>query len=169
METGQETDDGDPYVCFRRREVRQARKTRGRDAQSIEKLRKLRRELEDARALIALVKQRELTKGELLKMERTLFDQRMKFKETKRKLNIKNDDEDLINQKVSLSFGGLAGSNIVAKSIRLIFAASAPEEQACATDTSPASFRSSDTSILSCGRSPGRDGSACAAAGHSPR
>lgn len=100
METGQETDDGDPYVCFRRREVRQARKTRGRDAQSIEKLRKLRRELEDARKLIALVKQREVNKAELLGVEGTLFDQRVKLKETKRKLGIKADDEDLLNQKV---------------------------------------------------------------------
>lgn len=33
FETNQETDDADPYVCFRRREVRQVRKTRGRDAQ----------------------------------------------------------------------------------------------------------------------------------------
>lgn len=98
-ETGQETDDGDPYVCFRRREMRHTRKTRGRDAQSIEKLKKLRRELEDARRLVAMVKQRELTKGESLALEKTLFDQRTRVKETKRKLGIKTDDDDLINQK----------------------------------------------------------------------
>jgi enhancer of polycomb-like protein len=36
FEKNLETDDADPYVCFRRREVRQVRKTRGRDAGSTE-------------------------------------------------------------------------------------------------------------------------------------
>ncbi|KAK2822985.1 Enhancer of polycomb-like protein 1, partial [Arthroderma sp. PD_2] len=99
FETGQDTDDGDPYVCFRRREVRLARKTRGRDAQSAEKLRRLRKELEDARQLIAMVQQRELGRKEALAAERQLFMQRSEVKEMKRKLGIKDDDEDLINQK----------------------------------------------------------------------
>ncbi|KAK2749438.1 Enhancer of polycomb-like protein 1 [Myotisia sp. PD_48] len=99
FETGQDTDDGDPYVCFRRREVRQARKTRGRDAQSADKLRRLRKELEDARQLIAMVRQRELARKESFATERQLFLQRAEVKEMKRKLAIKDDDEDLINQK----------------------------------------------------------------------
>ncbi|KAJ5166367.1 Enhancer of polycomb-like protein 1 [Penicillium canariense] len=99
FETGQDTDDSDPFVCFRRREVRQIRKTRGRDAQSAEKLRRLRKELEDARQLVALVRQREVARKEMLAMERTLFVQRNEVKEMKRKLNIKDDDEDLIHQK----------------------------------------------------------------------
>ncbi|KAJ5715129.1 Enhancer of polycomb-like protein 1 [Penicillium malachiteum] len=99
FETGQDTDDSDPYVCFRRREVRQIRKTRGRDAQSAEKLRRLRKELEDARQMVALVRQREVARKEMLIMERTLFLQRAEVKEMKRKLNIKDDDEDLVNQK----------------------------------------------------------------------
>ncbi|KAJ5475892.1 hypothetical protein N7475_001621 [Penicillium sp. IBT 31633x] len=99
FETGQDTDDSDPFVCFRRREVRQIRKTRGRDAQSAEKLRRLRKELEDARELVALVRQREIARKEMLSMERHLFKQRCEVKEMKRKLNIKDDDEDLINQK----------------------------------------------------------------------
>jgi enhancer of polycomb-like protein len=103
LETGQDTDDADPYVCFRRREVRQVRKTRGRDAQSTEKLRRLRKEMEDARQLMALVKQREMTRREILKVERTLFEQRSSMKDVKRKLGIKGDDLDLINQKVSSS------------------------------------------------------------------
>lgn len=101
FETGQETDDSDPYVCFRRREVRQVRKTRGRDAQSAEKLRRLRKELEDSRQLVALVRQRELARREMLAIERHVFLQRSEVKEMKRKLNVKDDDEDLINQKVS--------------------------------------------------------------------
>ncbi|EEP78218.1 conserved hypothetical protein [Uncinocarpus reesii 1704] len=99
FESGQDTDDSDPYVCFRRREVRQARKTRGRDAQSAEKLRRLRKELEDARQLVALVRQREMARKEQFSIERQLFMQRAEVKEMKRKLGIKDDDEDLINQK----------------------------------------------------------------------
>ncbi|KAI5297407.1 NADH-ubiquinone oxidoreductase 40 kDa subunit, partial [Ascosphaera pollenicola] len=98
-ETGQETDDSDPYVCFRRREVRQVRKTRGRDAQSAEKLRKLRKELEDARELLALVRQRESARKEQLLVEKQLFQQRCEVKEMKRKLQLRDDDDDLVNQK----------------------------------------------------------------------
>jgi enhancer of polycomb-like protein len=108
FETGQDTDDSDPFVCFRRREVRQIRKTRGRDAQSAEKLRRLRKELEEARQLVALVRQREIARKEMLGMDRTLFTQRNEVKEMKRKLNIKDDDEDLINQKVSTTTSSIA-------------------------------------------------------------
>ena len=100
FETGQETDDADPYVCFRRREVRQVRKTRGRDAQVTEKLKKLRKELEDARYLVHMVKQREMLHKEQLSIDRSIFEQRAKVKDVKRDLTIKGDDEDLINQKV---------------------------------------------------------------------
>ena len=100
LEKDQEADEGDPYVCFRRREIRQTRKTRARDTQSADKLRKLRRELEDARQIVALVKQRELTAREMLAMNRQVFEQRLAVKEAKRALGIKGDDEDLINQKV---------------------------------------------------------------------
>ncbi|KAI1990285.1 Enhancer of polycomb-like protein 1 [Ophidiomyces ophidiicola] len=100
FESGQDTDDSDPYVCFRRREVRQARKTRGRDAQSAEKLRRLRKELDDARQLVALVRQREVARKEQFAIDRQVFLQRSEVKEMKRKLGIKDDDEDLINQKV---------------------------------------------------------------------
>lgn len=99
FETGQDTDDADPYVCFRRRELRQIRKTRNRDAQSAEKLRKMRKELEDARQLLAMVKQREMIRKEVLIIDRTVFQQRTEVKETKRKLGIKGDDDDLVNQK----------------------------------------------------------------------
>lgn len=101
FETGQETDDSDPYVCFRRREVRQVRKTRGRDAQVTEKLKKLRRELEDARVLLHNVRQREYLKRDQLAIDREIFEQRSAVKDTKRKLGIKGDEEDLVNQKPS--------------------------------------------------------------------
>ena len=101
FETNAETDDSDPYVCFRRREIRQTRKTRGRDAQVTEKLKKLRKELEDARQLMHLVKQREILRKEQLHADRRVFEQREELRAMKRKLGVKDVDEDLlINQKV---------------------------------------------------------------------
>ncbi|KAI9768438.1 MAG: Enhancer of polycomb-like protein 1 [Geoglossum simile] len=99
FETGQEKDDSDPYVCFRRREVRAVRKTRGRDAQSAEKLRKLRKELELARHGLAMVKQREMLKKDILASDRQIFEERVQVKEEKRRNGFKDDDEDLVNQK----------------------------------------------------------------------
>lgn len=101
FETNLETDDADPYVCFRRREVRQVRKTRGRDAQVTEKLKKLRKELEEARLLMSQVKRREAMIREQLATDKLIFEQRHAVKELKRKLSIKGDDDELlITQKV---------------------------------------------------------------------
>lgn len=100
FEKNQELDDGDPYVCFRRRDARQTRKTRNRDVQSTDKLKRLRKELEEGRRLISLAYTRELTKRDLLKTDKDIFEQRVKVKDTKMKLGIKGDDEDLINQRV---------------------------------------------------------------------
>lgn len=99
FETGQDSDDSDPYVCFRRRELRQIRKTRNRDAQSAEKLRKLRLELETARNVLLMVKRREQMRRDVLELDRQVFEQRLSFRDTKRKLGIKGDEELLINQK----------------------------------------------------------------------
>ncbi|KAI0490771.1 enhancer of polycomb-like-domain-containing protein [Xylaria cf. heliscus] len=99
FETHQEHDDMDPYVCFRRREVRQTRKTRARDVQVADKLKKLRRELEDGRQLVVFSHRREVFKRELLKTDKLVYEQRAKLKETKIKLNIKADDDDLVNTK----------------------------------------------------------------------
>ena len=99
FETGQDSDDSDPYVCFRRRELRQIRKTRNRDAQSAEKLRKLRLELETARNVLLMVKRREQMRRDVLELDRQVFEQRQSFRDAKRKLSIKGDEELLINQK----------------------------------------------------------------------
>ncbi|KAL1650655.1 Enhancer of polycomb-like protein 1 [Didymella pomorum] len=96
FETNLETDEADPYVCFRRREVRQVRKTRGRDAQVTEKLKKLRNELEQARLLMAQVKRREALMRDSLANDKQIFEQRHAVKEIKRRLNIKTDDEELL-------------------------------------------------------------------------
>ncbi|PSK56674.1 hypothetical protein B9Z65_6298 [Elsinoe australis] len=101
-ETGAETDDADAYVCFRRREVRQARKTRGRDAQVVDKLRKLRRELEDARQLVHSVNAREKLALDRIDVDRKVFEQRQELKRVKIQHGIKGDKDDedlLINQR----------------------------------------------------------------------
>ncbi|KAF1933620.1 uncharacterized protein M421DRAFT_415968 [Didymella exigua CBS 183.55] len=96
FETNLETDEADPYVCFRRREVRQVRKTRGRDAQVTEKLKKLRNELEQARLLMTQVKRREALMRDSLANDKQIFEQRHAVKEIKRRLSIKIDDEELL-------------------------------------------------------------------------
>jgi enhancer of polycomb-like protein len=103
FEKHQDSDDLDPYVCFRRREVRLTRKTRARDVQSADKLKRLRRELEDGRQLIIASYEREMLKKEMLNTDRLIFEQRAQLKEAKIRLGIKTDDEDLINQKVRSS------------------------------------------------------------------
>jgi enhancer of polycomb-like protein len=104
FEKHQESDEADPYVCFRRREVRQTRKTRARDVQSAEKLKRLRKELEEGRQLVLAAHNREVLKAEMLKADRAIFELRAQLKEHKIRLGIKTDDEDLINQKVSRPF-----------------------------------------------------------------
>lgn len=99
FETHQESDDTDPYVCFRRREARQTRKTRGRDTKVTETLKRLRRELEDGRQLVLLAYEREMMKRELLHMDRAVFEERARLKHIKTRLGIKDADDDLINQK----------------------------------------------------------------------
>ncbi|CRK17555.1 hypothetical protein BN1723_017554, partial [Verticillium longisporum] len=101
FETHQDSDDTDPYVCFRRREARQTRKTRQRDVQSAEKLKRLRKELEDGRQLVILSYEREVQKREFLNLERMIFEQRAKLKEMKLKLGIKGEDDDLFNNKIA--------------------------------------------------------------------
>lgn len=102
FETHQDIDEGDPYVCFRRREVRATRKTRARDMQITDKVMRLRKEMEEARHLIKLATERETYKKQLLQCERSVFESRSEIKNLKVKLGIKNDfdDELLINQKV---------------------------------------------------------------------
>lgn len=97
-ERDSEKDDGDPYVCFRRREVRQVRKTRRTDAQSTDKLKKIRQEFETARGLVKDVLQREVMRRISFQLEKQIFEQRRTAIELKRKLNIKDTDEDLINK-----------------------------------------------------------------------
>ena len=85
----------DPYVCFRRRETKPIRKTRRTDQQSLERLRKLRSEMEMSRNLLEMVLRREKIRKEGLVLEHTVFDKKIKLREYQRKLGIK-EDEDLL-------------------------------------------------------------------------
>ncbi len=97
----------DPYVCFRRREVRQTRKTRARDVQSADKLKRLRKELEQGRELAQAAHAREVLKADMLKIDKAIFDSRVWLKEQKIRLGIKTDDDDLINSKVSAAHAAI--------------------------------------------------------------
>ncbi|KAK3073190.1 hypothetical protein LTS18_014481, partial [Coniosporium uncinatum] len=101
FERNQETDEGDPYVCFRRREIRQTRKTRGRDQQVTEKLKNLRIEMEKAREIVHSVKQREDCRRTQIRNERSLFQMRAEMREKIQELKIKEGDDMqlLVDQK----------------------------------------------------------------------
>ncbi|CAO3630455.1 unnamed protein product [Cunninghamella echinulata] len=83
----------DPYVCFRRRETKPVRKTRRTDQQSLERLCKLRSEMEKARNLLEMVLRREKLRKEGLVLEHAVFDKTCKIRDYQRTLDIKEDDD----------------------------------------------------------------------------
>lgn len=84
--------DNDPYICFRRREFRQARKTRRADNLGAERIRSLHRSLKRARELVLNVCQRELLKLQSWESEQHIFKLRSEAKSVKRLVGIKGDD-----------------------------------------------------------------------------
>ncbi|KAJ1655080.1 Enhancer of polycomb-like protein 1 [Dispira simplex] len=86
--------DTDPYVCFRRREVKPLRKTRRTDAHSLEKLRRLLSELETARSLLEMVGRREKMRKESLLLEQIIFKQKCTVFEQRRALGHPRDETD---------------------------------------------------------------------------
>lgn len=89
----------DPYVCFRRRETKPVRKTRRTDQQSLERLRKLRSEMEMARNLLEMVLRREKIRKEGMILEHTAFDKKCKLREYQKTLGIKEDEDLLLPSK----------------------------------------------------------------------
>lgn len=84
--------DSDPYICFRRREFRQARKTRRADNLGAERIRSLQRSLKRARELVLNVCQRELLKLQSWESEYKIFRLRSEAKSVKRAVGIKGDE-----------------------------------------------------------------------------
>lgn len=100
-ERSTDKDDNNPYFCFRRREVRQARKTRRADTQNSQKLRLLYQQLQYTKDLALLVAKREKLSLEMLQKDMHIFQLRCDIKPLKRELKIKKDDEDLVSHKKS--------------------------------------------------------------------
>lgn len=96
-----ESNENDPYVCFRRREVKSARKTRKTDNLQLEKLVRLESEMRQATALMLMVAQRERFKEQQVVKARSCFTQAQELMALKSKWailgpNKGHDDEKLI-------------------------------------------------------------------------
>lgn len=85
-----------PYVCFRRREVKVARKTRRTDTQTIERLVRLKSDLTSAQELLNKVLEREKCKREAVLAEKRMFETRVQMRELKRKLGEGRGDEAIL-------------------------------------------------------------------------
>lgn len=84
--------DNDPYICFRRREFRQARKTRRADNLGAERIRLMQKSLRRARDLVLNVCKRELLKLQTWESDYEIFKLRCETKGVKRAVGIKGDD-----------------------------------------------------------------------------
>ncbi|CAO3625162.1 unnamed protein product [Cunninghamella echinulata] len=105
----------DPYVCFRRRETKSFRKTRRSNRQSLDKLRRIRADMETARNLLEMVVQREKIRKESLEIERSLFEKSCFIRDYQRILGIQEDDDLLIStskKKRKLSADSSSGTTI---------------------------------------------------------
>ncbi|WVF68779.1 hypothetical protein IAT40_003551 [Kwoniella sp. CBS 6097] len=94
-----ETNDNDPYVCFRRRDIRAHRKTRRTDNFSIEQFQKLQSELRNAHNLAQMVVRRETEKKALFKADQEVWEAKWKLFEIKRRwpsLGMTREEEEII-------------------------------------------------------------------------
>lgn len=78
----------DPYVCFRRRELRTLRKTRRSDALSIEKLRLLKNHFSEVYEMLSMILDRDNLKRELLILENTIFHHTLQLEDWKQTFGI---------------------------------------------------------------------------------
>lgn len=99
FEDPSQKDDNNPYTAFRRREFRQARKTRRTDIQSIKKLQTLKLDLKRSENLLLTISSRENQKLEILNNKIEIFKLRSQLKKVVRDENIKLNDEDLFVDK----------------------------------------------------------------------
>ncbi|KAL1747981.1 enhancer of polycomb-like-domain-containing protein [Schizophyllum fasciatum] len=81
------------YVCFRRRELKTVRKTRGAQASPSEKLSRLQQDLAHPLQLARLVLQREQMKRDQARVAQGLFAQRVQLIDLKRKFSCLNEDD----------------------------------------------------------------------------
>ncbi|KAJ1646141.1 Enhancer of polycomb-like protein 1 [Coemansia erecta] len=84
----------DPYVCFRRREVRQGRKTRRADQRSLEQLRRLRVNLAAAAQMLEMCVEREREKTAVVEAAQEVARQRCSVLRMRRRHNVTGSDFD---------------------------------------------------------------------------
>ncbi|EGG01483.1 uncharacterized protein MELLADRAFT_79008 [Melampsora larici-populina 98AG31] len=94
-----ESNENNPYVCFRRREIKTVRKTRRTDAQNMDRLIRLRDDLHKAQELLNTVLSRERVKREVVELEKAIFEGRCMVREMKRTLREPTGDENLLVDK----------------------------------------------------------------------
>ncbi|XBW38212.1 hypothetical protein QEN19_003803 [Hanseniaspora menglaensis] len=101
FEKNGEKNDNDPYICFRRREIRQVRKTRKMDKINSQKLYILMEQLERSRDIINKVNEREVVKQEKIYHWENIYRQRKRIRDNKIPLDEKNAfimiDENNVN------------------------------------------------------------------------
>ncbi|CAG8450352.1 3621_t:CDS:10 [Gigaspora rosea] len=91
LKTADTKDEEDnPYVCFRRRELKPMRRTRRTETQSFDKLRKIRRDVHSGREIIVKVKTRERFKKQRIELNRKIFIKECDIKEMRKELGIQN-------------------------------------------------------------------------------
>ena len=83
--------ESDPFLCFRRREIKSTRKTRRTDAQSLHRLRQLKHEMDTARHIMDMIVKREKMRREALLLEHLIFEQRLLVQEMREKLGLPED------------------------------------------------------------------------------
>ncbi|CAG8448150.1 12825_t:CDS:10 [Acaulospora colombiana] len=108
VETKKE-DEEDAYICFRRRELRPVRRTRRTEAQSFDKLKNIRIDLQSGREIVVQVQTREKVKKQKIEVNRKVFIMECKIKDMQRELGIKKHSQKTKNRKISTSQAEIFG------------------------------------------------------------
>ncbi|KAG8748285.1 Enhancer of polycomb-like protein 1 [Ceratobasidium sp. 414] len=98
-----ETNEGDPYVCFRRRDAKPVRKTRRTDTGSIDRMQSLQNNIRQLQHIVQHVLRREQLKQGRAVEERQVMNHRMQLSEVKRKFpttpfGMRDDDDVLVDK-----------------------------------------------------------------------
>ncbi|CAB4380416.1 unnamed protein product [Rhizophagus irregularis] len=80
-----------PWTCFRRRELKPIRRTRRTETASFDKLRKIRKDINSGRQIMAHVTMREKTKKQKIELDRKIFEKECTARELRKKLGIRNE------------------------------------------------------------------------------
>ncbi|KAI8913284.1 enhancer of polycomb-like-domain-containing protein [Gorgonomyces haynaldii] len=91
--------DNDPYVCFRRREVKTLRKARRGDNLAVDKLKKLKEDITRTKEILDLICEREHCRAEILHMDHLIFEKRLHLRRLKKILNVTTPDPEVVLEK----------------------------------------------------------------------